>query len=388
MNLYEVLIDENILKDNSKIHNYLFDCQCALFLVDITSNESFKLIKDLLNIIKEDLYPFLIKIMVLNKIDLNHKRQINFLEMTNFLNENSELELDNIEVSLKTEENLDDLLQKINNAINIVKNQIPVNIIYEAVDSLAFKNKEINQMTIIFVGDSTVGKSCFISRYSKNKFTNEFLSTLGIEKHVKIIKIDETEYKLNLWDTAGQERFRSLPKKYYQNADGIFIFFDVANEQSYKSINYWLENIQNSLGNNDGEKKYSLFLVGNKIDLNKRIISKEDAENLSNNLGLKYYETSAKINLNVNEVVSRMILECHMNISNSNDCFIKSKDSTSNIKIDNSEVKEDQSNCCGGGNSKKNKKDIKEKESKEKIRESLETIKSEENNNDISELKE
>ena len=388
MNLYEVLIDENILKDNSKIHNYLFDCQCALFLVDITSNESFKLIKDLLNIIKEDLYPFLIKIMVLNKIDLNHKRQINFLEMTNFLNENSELELDNIEVSLKTEENLDELLQKINNAINIVKNQIPVNIIYEAVDSLAFKNKEINQMTIIFVGDSTVGKSCFISRYSKNKFTNEFLSTLGIEKNVKIIKIDETEYKLNLWDTAGQERFRSLPKKYYQNADGIFIFFDVANEQSYKSINYWLENIQNSLGNNDGEKKYSLFLVGNKIDLNKRIISKKDAENLSNNLGLKYYETSAKINLNVNEVVSRMILECHMNISNSNDCFIKSKDSTSNIKNDNSEVKEDQSNCCGGGNSKKNKKDIKEKESKEKIRESLETIKSEENSNDISELKE
>ena len=92
--------------------------------------------------------------------------------------------------------------------------------------------------------------------------------------------------------------------------------------------------------------------------------------------------------MNVNEVVSRMILECHMNISNSNECFIKSKDSTASTKIENNEVKEEQSNCCGGGNSKKNIKDIKEKENKEKIRESLETIKSEENNNDISELKE
>ncbi len=383
MNLYEILIDEIILKNSSQIHNYLFDCQCALFFVDITSNESFKLIKDLLNIIKEDLYPYLKKIMVLNKIDLNHKRQINFLEMTNFLNENSDIELDNIEISLKTEENLDQLLEKINNSVNIVKNQIPANIIYEASDPSLFINKEINQMTIIFVGDSTVGKSCFISRYFKNQFTNKFLTTLGIDKQVKIIKIDETVYKLNFWDTAGQERFRSLPKKYYQNADGIFILFDVSNEQSFKSINYWLENIQNSIGNNNEEKKYSIFLLGNKIDLNKRIILKEDAENLANNLGLKYYETSAKINMNVNEVVSRMILECHMNISNSNYCFIKSKDSTASTKIENNEVKEEQSNCCGGGNSKKNKK-----ENKEKIRESLETIKSEENNNDISELKE
>ena len=340
MNLYEILIDEILLKNSSQIHNYLFDCQCALFFVDITSNESFKLIKDLLNIIKEDLYPYLKKIMVLNKIDLNHKRQINFLEMTNFLNENSELELDNIEISLKTEENLAQLFEKINNSVNIVKNQIPANIIYEASDPSSFINKEINQMTIIFVGDSTVGKSCFISRYFKNQFTNKFLTTLGIDKQVKIIKIDETVYKLNFWDTAGQERFRSLPKKYYQNADGIFILFDVSNEQSFKSINYWLENIQNSIGNNNEEKKYSIFLVGNKIDLNKRIILKEDAENLANNLGLKYYETSAKINMNVNEVVSRMILECHMNISNSNECFIKSKDSTASTKIENNEVKE------------------------------------------------
>ena len=175
--------------------------------------------------------------MVLNKLDLNHQRKVNFLEITDFLYENKELDLDNIEISLKTEENVDQLLQKINNAINIIKNQIPINIIYEA-NPLTYKNKDIPQITIILVGDSTVGKSCFLSRYFNNQFNEEFLTTMGIDKQVKVIKIDETEYKINFWDTAGQERFRSLPKKYYQNADGILIFFDITNEESFKNINY------------------------------------------------------------------------------------------------------------------------------------------------------
>ena len=378
MNLYEVLIDENIIKDKVKIKNILFDCQCALFLVDITSNESFKLMKDLLNIIKENLYPFLKKIMVLNKIDLNHQRKINFLEITDFFHENSELELDNIEVSLKTEENLDNLLEKINNNINILKNQIPINIIYET-DLLEYRNKDINQMSIILIGDSAVGKTCFLGRYFKEQFINEFLTTLGVDKEVKVIKIEEKIYKLNFWDTAGQERFRSLPKKYYQNADGIFIFFDVTREESFKNVTFWLDNIKTCLGNND-EKKLSLFLIGNKIDLNNRVINKNEAEMYANNLGLKYFETSAKINLNVNEVISRMILECHMNISNSNDYYIKSKQNT--LEDDNKKEKEE-SGCCGGGTHKKEK----EKE-KPKMRESLETIKSTDTNNDLSQLKE
>jgi len=321
--------------------------------------------------------------LVLNKLDLNHQRKVNFLEITDFLYENKELDLDNIEISLKTEENVDQLLQKINNAINIIKNQIPINIIYEA-NPLTYKNKDIPQITIILVGDSTVGKSCFLSRYFNNQFNEEFLTTMGIDKQVKVIKIDETEYKINFWDTAGQERFRSLPKKYYQNADGILIFFDITNEESFKNINYWLENIQNCLGNN--EMKAILFLIGNKIDLNNRLVSRSNAETFANNLGLKYYETSAKINLNVNEVISRMILECHMKLSKINDCFVRSKRNSSTTKINN-EAKKGDSGCCGGGNNKKAKNEKKEKDIKPKMRESLETIKSRESNNQVSDLK-
>lgn len=211
MNIYEVRIDEDIIKDTGLINNFLFDCQCAIFLVDITSNDSFKLMKDLLNVIKDTLYPFLKKILVLNKLDLNYERQVNFLEISDFLYQNKELELDNEEISLKTEENMDKLLGKINNAVNIVKNQIPINIIYET-NLLNAVNKELTQITVIIIGDSSVGKSCFINRYFKNMFTEQYISNIGFDKQMKIIKIDGTEYKLNVWDTAGQERFRSLPK--------------------------------------------------------------------------------------------------------------------------------------------------------------------------------
>ena len=341
------------------------------------------MVKELLYIIKEDLYPFLKKIIVLNKIDLNYKRKVNFLEVTDFFHENPELELDNIEISLKSEENLDILLQKINNAVNILKNQIPINIIYET-DSLEYKNKDIGQMTIILIGDSSVGKSCFLSRYFKDQFTDEFLTTLGIDKQIKVIKIEEKEYKLNFLDTAGQERFRSLPKKYYLNADGILIFFDVTKEDSFKNLEYWLENIRDCLGNNE-DKRLSLFLIGNKVDLENRVIKKNQAEMYANNLGLKYYETSAKINLNVNEIISRMILQCHMNIINSNDYYIKSKQNTLDKDSDNK--KEEENSCCKGGN-KKRKKEKEKNENKEKMRQSLETIKSTETNNDMSQFQE
>ena len=90
MNIYEVRIDEDIIKDTGLINNFLFDCQCAIFLVDITSNDSFKLMKDLLNVIKDTLYPFLKKILVLNKLDLNYERQVNFLEISDFLYQNKD----------------------------------------------------------------------------------------------------------------------------------------------------------------------------------------------------------------------------------------------------------------------------------------------------------
>lgn len=244
-----------------------------------------------------------------------------------------------------------------------------------------YKNNETGIITIILVGDSLVGKSSFINRYFKNQFSDEFITTMGIDKQVKVIKIEETEYKLSVWDTAGQERYRSLPKKYYQNADGILILFDVTSEQSFKNVNYWLENINDNSGKNEG-KEQNIYLIGNKIDLNGRVISRNNAETFANNLGIKYYETSPKIDLNVNEVFSRIIMECHMNISKINDVFVKSTKNSVITNINNSRSNESEGGCCSGGSNKK-EKIIKNP----KIRESLETIR-ESDNNEISQIKE
>ena len=306
-------------------------------------------------------------------------RKVNFLEITDFIYENKELELDHIEISMKTEENLDKLLEKINNNINKIKTPIPINIIYET-DNLKYKNNESGIINIILVGDSLVGKSCFINRYFKNQFTEEFLTTMGIDKQVKVIKIEDTEYKLNVWDTAGQERFRSLPKKYYQNADGILILFDITNEDSFKNVNFWLENIKNNLGK-IVEKEQNIFLIGNKIDLNnERAISRINGETLANNLGLKYYETSSKINLNINEVFSRMIIDCHMDISKTSDVFVKSNSNSLSASANTNQPNDNEGGCCGGSNKKENVKN------NQKMRESLETIR-ESNNNEISQIK-
>ena len=316
------------------------------------------------------LYPFLKKILVLNKSDLEDKRDINFLEINDFLYANKILDLESEEISLKTKENVDKLLYKINIGLNKMKNQIPINIVYESGKKTDSNEKNISSIkstiTIILIGDSSVGKSCFLGRYFHNKFSDAFLTTTGIDKQVKTVKINDTIYKLSFWDTAGQERFRSLPKKYYQNADGIFLFYDVTNTKSFENIIFWVNSVKDCTG---AEKRLTLFLIGNKIDLPNREVTREEAEELANSLGMKYYEVSNKINMNINEVVSRMIMECHMNLNNINDCFSLSKSATfiGNKKNDNN------NGCCGG---KKTEPTVNKEPPR--MRESLETIKSDE----------
>ncbi len=125
----------------------------------------------------------------------------------------------------------------------------------------------------------------------KGQFTETFLSTIGFDKQVKILKVNGMLFRIVLWDTAGQERFRSLPKKYYQNADGIFLFFDVTNEVSFENVAKWMDEVNNFANKsnlesfcdfddnvNEEKKELNIYLIGHKIDLvNKRKITKEKA---------------------------------------------------------------------------------------------------------------
>jgi len=151
---------------------------------------------------------------------------------------------------------------------------------------------------ILLLGDSSVGKTCFLKRYIDDTFQDVYLSTIGFDYKYKCITLKEGKnIKLQIWDTAGQERFRTIAKSYYKGAHGIILMYDVTDQKSFDSIKKWLEQIKEEAPN-----KVSVLLVANKIDIEKRIITKEDGENIAKSYDLDIYESSAKDNINVSEV--------------------------------------------------------------------------------------
>ena len=146
-----------------------------------------------------------------------------------------------------------------------------------------------------------------------------------------IIKIKDTTYKLTLWDTAGQERFRSLPEKYYQNADGVLLLFDVSNRKSFENVDIWVESIKKSVKSTTSKK---VFLIGNKIDL-ERVVKKEEAIKKADDYGFKYFEASCKINMNLTEIMARMIYSCFNNL-----------DKNENISLEKSHKNKKKKKCC------------------------------------------
>ena len=342
VNAYEIPIDENFLneeKNTETINSFLFECQCSLFLFDATSKESFDIIKKLVNIINFEKFPYTKPILVQNKIDMGNSTDITEGEISEILNENKLFET--IKISIKEKTGLNDLITKINTALNKSGNELPINIIFESLNiSQEFVNGS-GILSFVLIGDSTVGKTCFFNRYSKNFFSMQNVNTIGIEKFTKLYKIGEEIYKINLWDTAGQERFRSIPRKYYQNGDGVFILFDVTNEDTFKNVSVWIQDIKDnskrSIGGND-QQALNIFLLGNKIDCPDRVITSKQAEEFANSLGMKYFEISCKLNLNITEVMSRMIMESYMKTNNIDNCF----------KLENKKKKKDseKKGCC------------------------------------------
>ena len=326
LNIYEIPVDDNLLKQVHTIEEILFESQCTLFLFDITKSESFELIKQLINLIDFKKFPYMKGILLQNKSDEEKSSKVSETEISNLIN--SKQNLETIKISTKDKTGIDELLIKIDKAVNENENELPMNIVSESTNK---KPKLVNgqgYLSFLLIGDTEVGKTCFYNRYFKNKFSLQFLSTIGIERESKLVKIGKEIYKITLWDSAGQERFKSLPRKYYQNADGIFLLFDVCKEETFNNVSNWIndvkQNTSRAFGNKDGNESSSeipLFLLGNKIDSSERIISREQGEKLASSLGMKYFEISCKTNINIPEVMSRMIMESYMKANHIDNCF-------------------------------------------------------------------
>ena len=211
---------------------------------------------------------------------------------------------------MKNKQNLEKLWEKVNEYVNKNLVKLPINSLVEKMGcenetAISLISAEGN-INIALLGDSGTGKSNLFSRYFTNTFHLDFISTIGMDKQTKIIIFKNHLYRISISDTAGQERFRSLPLKYYKNADGAILLFDITDKNSFVNINSWMADLKGNAGNG----KQVIYIVGNKIDLPERKVTQEEGTDLANSYGLKYYEMSCKININVYEILSRLIIDC------------------------------------------------------------------------------
>jgi len=148
---------------------------------------------------------------------------------------------------------------------------------------------------LLLIGDSGVGKTCILFRFSDDAFNTTFISTIGIDFKIKTIELRGKKIKLQIWDTAGQERFHTITTSYYRGAMGIMLVYDITNQKSFENIAKWIRNI-NEHANEDVEK----MILGNKCDMeDSRVVAKERGEAIATEHGIKFLETSAKTNINI-----------------------------------------------------------------------------------------
>ena len=152
---------------------------------------------------------------------------------------------------------------------------------------------------ILLLGDSEVGKSCFLMRYADNVFVENYITTIGLDYKLKYIQLDSGQViKVQLWDTAGQDRYRTIAKNYYKGSHGILLLYDVTKSSSFENIREWIKDIREEV-----YEKAIIFLIGNKIDKKDQIkIKTEEGEKLAEEFNIPFFEASAKSGENVDEI--------------------------------------------------------------------------------------
>ena len=158
---------------------------------------------------------------------------------------------------------------------------------------------------ILLLGDSGVGKSSLLLRYTKNEFISDLRSTIGVEFALKYLTIDNFQLKVQIWDTAGMERYRSITNAYYKGAKGVIVLYDICRKKSFENVDKWIDDFKSK-----ADDDAVIILIGNKSDLDeKREVSKEEAESKAQKNKFGFMETSAKDNNNVQKAFETLFHE-------------------------------------------------------------------------------
>jgi len=156
---------------------------------------------------------------------------------------------------------------------------------------------------LIVIGDSGVGKSAILLRYCDDIFSENYLSTIGVDFRIRTLNVDDKIAKLQLWDTAGQERFNAIVVSYFRGAHGVFIVYDVTNRESFENLNYHIDRVRKYCTPN-----IPIVIIGNKSDLEKkREISYEEAMSYAIDKQIILIETSAKLNKGIDDAMLELV---------------------------------------------------------------------------------
>jgi len=134
-------------------------------------------------------------------------------------------------------------------------------------------------------------------RFADNTFNGSYITTIGVDFKIQTVEVDGERVKLQIWDTAGQERFRTITSTYYRGTHGVIVVYDVTSGDTFANVKRWLHEIEQNCD------VVNRVLVGNKNDApNQKVVLTEDAQRFANQMGIQLFETSAKDNINVEEV--------------------------------------------------------------------------------------
>ncbi|XP_067653639.1 ras-related protein Rab-11B-like [Haliotis asinina] len=158
---------------------------------------------------------------------------------------------------------------------------------------------------VVLVGDSGVGKTNLLSRFTRNEFNAESKSTIGVEFATRNVMIKGKTVRAQIWDTAGQERYRAITSVYYRGAVGALVLYDITKPQSFQNLDKWLQELKDH-----ADPTACIMLVGNKTDLRHlRAVTMEEGRTVAEKNGYSFIETSALDSTNVGEAFNNLIVD-------------------------------------------------------------------------------
>ncbi|XP_059365162.1 ras-related protein Rab-25-like [Carassius carassius] len=164
---------------------------------------------------------------------------------------------------------------------------------------------------VVLIGESGVGKSNLLSRFTKNEFNHDSRTTIGVEFSTRSIQVDSITIKAQIWDTAGLERYRAITSAYYRGAVGALLVYDITKHLTYENVERWLKELYDH-----ADPHIVVMLVGNKSDLgNVRTVPTEEAKVFAESKGLLFMETSALESTNVESAFLEVLTEIHKKVA-------------------------------------------------------------------------